>query len=126
MTDAELIVGNAEICEMLGWISNKAYVYQVPNLFPSQEDSGWTEFNTQEVGFHLDWNILIGAYNQLLLKILAFTPTQKELFKDDKTMIVKFGAEHFFGLFEGQLYINSCWIKLVDFSKWYNSIKHIK
>lgn len=124
MKESELIIGNGEICKMLGWESNKAYVYKVPNLFPSNEDSGYTEFDTQNVGFNLDWNILIGAYNIALQKIVQLSETKKELL--DKNFIVQFGTKNFFHLFDNQLSINSCWNKLVDFSKWYNSLNHIK
>jgi len=123
MTESEIIIGNDEICQMIGWVSTKAYVYQVPNLFPYKEDTGWTEFNTQDIGFHCDWNLLIPAYN-IALKILAgLTTTQAQLLHDHKNFIVNYGCKNFFHLFDNQLHISSCWVKLVDFSKWYNSVK---
>ena len=127
MTQEEKILGNDEICRMLGWESDKVYVYKVPNLFPATDiDTGWTEFDVQNVGFNMDWNILIGAYNIALTKLQGLTSLQTISFEDKKNFIVMFGTRNFFHLFNNQLSINSCWIKLVDFSKWYNSVKHLK
>jgi len=65
-----------------------------------------------------DWNWLIGFYNHIL-KLLISDPSINELFKNDKNCVVQFGTKNFFGLFEGQLHIESCWIKAVDFAKFY-------
>jgi hypothetical protein len=125
MKESEIIIGNDEICQMLGWESNQLYVYRVPNLFPSEQDSGWTKFNTQDIAFHSDWNLLIGAYNYALKLVRGFTNLQKELLQDDKAFFARFGVKHMFGISDvnHQVNINASWLKLVDFCKWYNSIK---
>lgn len=122
---AEIISGNDEICRLLEFESNKVYVYKVPNLFPhdKENDTGWIEVNTQCIGFDTDWNMLIGAYNRALKVLDELPPPAKVLLKKEKNFVVNFGIHHFFGLFENQLHISSCWIKLVDFAKWYNSVK---
>ena len=97
MTELEIITGNDAICQMIWWESIKVYVYQVPNLFPHNEDSGWTEFNVQDIGFHNDWNMLIGAYNKALHILMKFKQLQTELLNDDKNIVVKFGIQNFFG-----------------------------
>lgn len=124
-TEKEIIVGNDEICQALGFKTNKVYVYEVPNTFPNEResDTGYTEFNTQQIGFHTDWNLLIGGYNRMLEKLELMNVLQKELFLQEKNFIVNFGTKNFFGLFENQLHIASSWIKLVDLCKWYNSVK---
>lgn len=125
MTEKEIIIGNDEICQALGFKSKTVYVYEVPNTFPHEKerDAGWMEWNTQEIGFHKDWNLLIGGYNRMLHNLEAMTNTQKQLLKDEKNLIVNFGTKNFFGLFENQLHISSSWIKLVIMCKWYNSVK---
>ena len=127
MTELEIITGNDEICQALGFRSDKVYVYQVPNLFPHEKeaDTGWTEFNTQTIGFNTDWNMLIGGYNRMLQNLQAMNPTQKALLKEEKNFVVNWGTANFFHLFEGQLYISSSWIKLVYMCKWYNAVKLI-
>jgi hypothetical protein len=124
MTELEIINGNDEICKLMQFKSNKAYVYQVPNLFPHEKDNdtGWIELNVQTIQFHTDWNMLIGAYNRALVILNNAPETARQLLKEDKNFIVNFGAQNFFGVFEGQLHISSCWIKLVDFAKWWNSV----
>lgn len=128
MTEAEIITGNDEICDMLGFEKSNAYVYKIPNTFPFEKeiDTGWTEFDVQAVGFHLDWNVLIGAYNRALKLMEGMNSIQKQLLLQDKNFVVNFGTKNFFGLFENQLHISSSWIKLVDFAKWYNSVKLLK
>lgn len=128
MTDLEIINGNDEICQLCGFESDKVYVYKIPNTFPfeSEADTGWTELTVQQTLFHTDWNMLIGGYNRALYKINSMSETAKSLLLEDKNMVDNFGAKNFFGLFEGQLYISSCWIKLVHLSKWYNSVKYLK
>lgn len=129
MTEHELIVGNDEICQLLGWETNKAYVYKVPNTFPHEKeaDTGWIELGTQAIGFHRDWNMLIGAYNRALLILNNLTETQKKLLQEDKAFFAKFGIKNVFGVSDvnWQINITSSWIKFVDFCKWYNSIKLI-
>jgi hypothetical protein len=127
MTETEIITGNDEICQALGFKSDKVYVYRVPNTFPFERetDTGWTEFNTQQIGFHQDWNLLIGAYNRMLENLANMTETQRRLLAEEKNFVVSFGVKNFFGIFENQLHIASSWIKLVDFCKWYNSVKLI-
>lgn len=125
MTEAEIISGNDEICRLLQFESDKVYVYRVPNHFPYEKvtkDTGWIEVYAQHIGFNTDWNMLIGAYNRALLILNSLPDTAKQLLKEDKNFIVNFGINNFFGLFESQLRISSCWVKLVDFAKWYNSV----
>lgn len=125
MNITEVISGNDQICQALGFESNKVYVYKVPNTFPFEKeaDTGWTEFNVQQLLFHSDWNMLIGAYNHCLEKLEQLPVSLKALLKEDKNIVVNFGTRNFFGLFENQLHISSSWIKLVDLCKWYNSVK---
>lgn len=111
---------------MLEWESNKVYVYKVPNLFPTKEDSGYTELSTQGMLFHTDWNMLIGAYNRVMLLINSLSETQLQLLRDNKNFLIDYSFKNFFIPFEGQLHINSCWLKLVDICKWYNSVKQFK
>lgn len=98
MTQEQIVLGNDEICQMLQFESDKVYSYKIPNTFPFEKelDTGWTEFNVQQILFHSDWNMLIGAYNRAL-SIMEDLP-------------------------DG-VHISSCWIKLVDFAKWFNQIK---
>ena len=123
MKESEIITGNDEICQMLGWVSTRVYMYHVPNLFPIEDSKQTTEMDCQGIPFHQDWNMLIGAYNKALQILAGLTTTQAELLHVDKNFFVQWGAKNFFHLFENQLHISSCWIKLVDFSKWYNSVK---
>ncbi len=125
MTDLEIITGNDEICKMLLFESNKAYVYKIPNLFPHEKenDTGWIELDVRTMQFHTDWNMLIGAYNRALYILNNMPDTAKELLKENNNSIINFGVKNFFHVFEGQLNISSCWIKLVDFAKWWNSVK---
>jgi len=131
MSEAELITGNDEICQLIGFKSTKAYVYEVPNLFPYDldegNDTGWTEWDVQAIGFEKDWNMLVGAYNRALTILHKLSDTQKELLNQDKGFFAKFGVKHIFGVSDvnGQINITSSWLKLVDFCKWYNNIKHI-
>lgn len=124
MTDLEIINGNDEICRLLQFKSNKAYVYQIPNLFPHEKenDTGWVEMDVQAIQFNTDWNMLIGAYNRALYILNNMPHTAKQLLKEDKNCVVNFGVKNFFGTFEGQLNISSCWIKLVDFARWWNAV----
>lgn len=125
MTESEIIIGNDAICKMLGFESTKQYIYKIPNLFPSNENTGWIETNALHVGFDSDWNMLIGAYNKTLYIIDQMPPTLKELLKEYNNFVVSFGIKNFFHIFEGQLHISSCWTKLVIFAKWYNNVKGI-
>lgn len=124
MTELEIINGNDEICRLLQFKSDKVYMYQVPNTFPHEKeyDTGWTEFNVQAIPFHEDWNMLIGAYNRALAILNSMPDTAKQLLKEDKNFIVNFGVKNFFGLFDNHLSISSCWIKMVDFAKWWNVV----
>ena len=122
MTEQEIISGNDAICTMLGFEQTKAYHYKVPNLFPKEVDTGYTEMDTSDTQFHIDWNMLIGSYNKMLALMQDMPDTAKELLKTDKNFLVNYGARNFFCLFENQLSISSCWIKLVDFAKWYNAV----
>lgn len=127
MTEAELITGNDEICQTLGFESNKAYVYQVPNLFPHEKevDTGWMEWNVQDIGFEKDWNMLVGAYNRILLILNNLSPIQKELLKQDKNFFASFGVKNVFRVSDvnWQVNISTSWQHIVDFCKWYNSVK---
>lgn len=124
MTEIEIITGNDEICRLLLFKRVKDYLYQIPNTFPHEKenDTGWTEFNVKAIPFHEDWNMLIGAYNRALLILNAMPDTAKQLLKEDRNFVVNFGVKNFFGLFENQLSISSCWLKMVDFAKWWNSV----
>lgn len=126
MKESEIIIGNDEICQMLGWKSDRAYMYHVPNLFPIQESNNTTEMDVQGIGFHLDWNMCIGAYNKSLELLHGMNDVQKELLQHDKHFLVNFSTRSFFHIFEGQLHISSCYVKLVMIAKWYNSIKLFK
>lgn len=129
MTEAEIISGNDEICKILEWESNRVYVYKVPNTFPFEQevDTGWMEWDVQAIGFNTDWNMLIGAYNRILKILSTLTKTEHELLDLPKTFVVKFAVNNVFGMgINGQLNITSCWIKIVDFCKWYNSVKMLK
>jgi len=50
----DIITGNDLICKYLGWIKSKRdpNFYQVPNLYPSLVDTGWTEFHVSDIYFH--------------------------------------------------------------------------
>lgn len=130
MTEAEIIMGNDEICKAIGFVTNRSYVYQVPNLFPHEKeggDTGWTEWGTQEIGFEKDWNMLVGAYNRVLLIYHTLSDTQKELLSHDKSFFARYGVKNVFGVSDvnWQINISSSWLKLVDFCKWYNQIKFV-
>lgn len=125
MTELEIITGNDEICKLLMFESDKVYTYKVPNTFPFEReaDTGWTEFNTQAILFHSDWNMLIGAYNRALYILNKMPDTIKELLRDEKNFVVNFAIKNFFHLFENQLHISSSWVKMVDFARWFNAVK---
>ncbi len=121
MSQEEILIGNNEICRMLGWPCLSLYHYECPNIFPLNENSGYMELRCDAIGFNTDWNMLIGAYNVALSK-LNNNELVKNLLKRDEHFIANFGIKNFFGLFENQLYISSSWIKLVDFCKLYNAV----
>ena len=122
----EIIIGNDEICKTLGFESSKVYVYKVPNLFPFEKecDTGWTEFNVQQLGFHADWNMLVGAYNRILLILHNMSETGKKLLQDDKNFFARWGTRTVFMVSDinHQINIESAWRKMVDFCKWYNQV----
>lgn len=128
MTEAEKILANDEICKMLGWESNRVYVYHVPNLFPFKEDAGTTEFMVQDIFFDRDWNMCVGAYNNVLKRIINLHQTQRDLYNHHKNFIVRYGAQNFFEISDvtGQVNISSCYLKLADFAKWYNGVTVFK
>lgn len=127
MTQAEIISGNDEICQTLGFESSKVYVYKVPNTFPFEKeaDTGWTECDTQAILFHTDWNMLVGAYNRILLIVRNLSETGRKLLNEDKNFFAKWGTSTVFMVSDinWQININSAWLKMVDFCKWYNSVK---
>jgi len=125
MTELEIINGNDEICQLLQFKSNKVYVYQVPNTFPFEKelDTGWSEMNVQDIQFHSDWNMLIGAFNRALFILNSMPDTAKKLLKEDKNLIVNFGIKNFFVVsINGQMEVVHSWRKIVDFAKWWNSV----
>ena len=128
MTDKEIIMGNDEICQALGFESNRVYVYKVPNTFPfeNERDTGWTELNTQAICFHSDWNMLVGAYNRIRTLVFNMTDTQKEILKDHKNFLTNFAVKNVFSIsIDNQLRIERAWRMLTDFCKWYNGAKFV-
>ncbi len=127
MEFSEIITGNDEIAKCIGFDSDKPYVYKVPNTFPfeNENNTGWTEFNTKEIGFDKDWNMLVGAYNKILLILKNLNPIYRELLQKDESFFARWGTKTVFMVSDinHQINIDSSWKKMVDFCKWYNHIK---
>jgi len=55
----EILEGSNEICKFLKFELVRENIYRVPNNFPHEEDTGWTEWSSDCIGFHTDWNMLM-------------------------------------------------------------------
>ena len=127
MIEKEIIEGNDLICKFLGFESNKVLVYKVPNLFPSKEDSGWTEFDVQDIGFERDWNMLMPVVEKISKITIKDELVRLEIVSSG---YVKIANLHDFPIFanvsiEGSL-IKAVYKAVVKFITWHNNQSILK
>lgn len=120
MTADQIIKGNNEIAKMCG-----VSVYPVKGTKEFKKWKGEAcDFNWFELKYESDWNMLISAHNksrELFMKLDK--SIQKEFLESDNLIVERFGFVNFFSTLENQYTISSCWNKMVNFAKWYNSLK---
>lgn len=133
----EQLEGNKLIAEFLGFISDKAMVYRVPNLFPDKGyESGYTEFSLNAIGFEKDWNMLIPVVEKIAKIEIKDSPVMyngEDTFYDSyyprtfglissetKEFMVRINR---FGLHYSTSLIEATWLAVVEFLKWYNQNK---
>ena len=113
MKDKEVISGNLIIAKLEGYCP-------VENIYVCE---GKPSMNSQDFDYHQNWKSLIRAHNKARELFFGLdNETQKYFMQSDKTIVERVGFVYFFSAFENQYTISSCWIKMVDFAKWYNTI----
>ncbi len=100
MTREERIEGNILIADFLDWKSRyneqtDEIVYQHPNTWDEDNDTGWTELSADGFGFDSNWNDLMYLWNtvhrKILIPILKMNPHLRreinEMIKDMRSCL---------------------------------------
>lgn len=112
--ELERLNKNKMISEFMGY-------YQIAGTFYPKKGGKGKWF--KEAKYHYSWDALMPVFNECLK---TYTEIMKDpewdyLVKGDSFMLPKFALKHALhpNDIDGQLHINSAWLKITDFIQWY-------
>ena len=110
MTQEQINAGNKLIAEFMGL-----------KMIEAKDITENTNINEYcyEPRYHSSWDWVIPVVNKIL-KVYAENEFIRNELNKEENMVIKFSAKNMLGTFENEYRINSTFLKVTDFIKWYN------